>query len=358
MRYLLAVALVVSSSVVGIYRAPQAFADQITTRSLTLETGAAGFAGSTPAEEVQHTFTFDVPSTTPTIGSIRFEYCTTAAVTACSTPSNLDTTNVNLTAEGANATGFTESAPTTNSVLLTKATAASPTGATLSYSLDGILNPDQADYTFFVRISVYSSIDGTGTATDTGSVAAATTNPIVFTGVVPETLVFCTGATVSLDCSTVDASDIDLGLFSPTTATTAESEMAVSTNAESGYVITVVGPTLNSAGNTITAIGGTATTSSTGTAQFGLNLKLNSSPAAVGAEVNPGVDATHTGSASAPYATADNYAFVADTTQTVASSTGPSAAQEFRVSYLVNVPGNQPAGTYTTTLTYICTPTF
>jgi hypothetical protein len=37
---------------------------------------------------------------------------------------------------------------------------------------------------------------------------------------------------------------------------------------------------------------------------------------------------------------------------------GASDSQIYTNSYMVNVPGSQAAGTYTTTLTYICTPTF
>ena len=36
----------------------------------------------------------------------------------------------------------------------------------------------------------------------------------------------------------------------------------------------------------------------------------------------------------------------------------PHEAQVYTASYIVNVAGNTYAGTYTTTLTYICTPTF
>ncbi len=59
-----------------------------------------------------------------------------------------------------------------------------------------------------------------------------------------------------------------------------------------------------------------------------------------------------------PIDTADSFAFDDTTTNEVASSTGPSAAQKYTVSYIVNVAGNQSPGTYTTTLTYICTPTY
>jgi hypothetical protein len=43
---------------------------------------------------------------------------------------------------------------------------------------------------------------------------------------------------------------------------------------------------------------------------------------------------------------------------TVDNSPGPTNSQVYTASYIVNVAGNQLAGTYVSTLTYICTATF
>ena len=109
---------------------------------------------------------------------------------------------------------------------------------------------------------------------------------------------------------------------------------------------------------------GASTTGVRGTSQFGMNLKANTvttSTPAIGTEVAPASNTTnYRGQALVGYNTVDNFKFV--TTNSVANSgdavLGGSDAQIFTVSYIVNVPGSQPAGTYTTTLTYICTPTF
>jgi hypothetical protein len=186
----------------------------------------------------------------------------------------------------------------------------------------------------------------------------------------PESLVFCTGGTVSTnagvpDCSTVTTGSIQFTqLFSPTYAATTTSQMAASTNAGSGYSITVGGPTLTSGSNTITAMSNT--TSVHGVSQFGMNLVANttttSSPA-VGADITPSSNGTNLrGEPVSPYDTADTFNFATSSTIVADSAFGGSAggtdAQIFTVSYIVNVPGSQPAGTYTTTLTYICTATF
>jgi hypothetical protein len=155
-------------------------------------------------------------------------------------------------------------------------------------------------------------------------------------------------------------------LFSPTDTATTTSQMAASTNAGSGYVITVNGPTLTSGSNTISGM----TTNAggdlgvRGTSQFGLNLKANTtttSNPAVGVEVAPAANGTnYKGEAMVGYNSVDHFRFL--TGNSVADSAnggaGGTDAQIFTVGYVVNVPGSQPAGTYTTTLTYICTPTF
>jgi hypothetical protein len=223
--------------------------------------------------------------------------------------------------------------------------------------------------TFFVRISTYATIDATGGSTDAGAVTASTADPIILSGTMPESLVFCTGATVTTtlgvpDCSTATSGAISFNqLFSPTDTASASSQMAASTNAGSGYAITVNGPTLTSGANTVTAMA-SATTGVRGISQFGINLKLNTTATttvAVGGEVAPVSNGTnYKAQAETGYNTVDTFRFVPG--DVVADSgnggLGATDAQIYTASYIVNVPGSQAAGTYTTTLTYICTPTF
>lgn len=357
-----------------------AAAAQITTRRLTLEAGATD-GGSKPGGVVNHFFEFTMPG--GSIGSIKFEYCTTAADSAasptCVAPTGLDTSTTTLSAQNG-AVGFTNLTHVgANSLYISRVSAASNTNVDASYRLSGVTNPTNANETFFVRINAYTSLDATGSALDSGTVNASTADPIVLTGTMPESLVFCTGAEVLTnvsgvpDCSTATPGTIAFNqLFSPTDTAIAASQMAASTNAGFGYVITVNGPTLTSGANTITALNA-LDTSKKGVSQFGLNLKENTVAAAssfgvapaVGtaadAEVAPLANATnYRGQASTGYDTADSFKFSSG--NTVADSfnggAGGTDAQIFTVSYIANVPGSQPAGTYTTTLTYICTPTF
>lgn len=363
--------------------ATQASAAQITNRSLTLMAGPTE-GGSKPGGTVNHQFNFTIPTTATAIGSIKFEYCTTAAnspsVPTCVMPTAMDSTlgGTALGSEaGSGATGFSLNKTTNGAPYLYKATAAVPANGNLAFRLDNIKNPS-TEGTFFVRISTYNSTDTTGSPIDTGTVAASTAEQIILNGIMPESLIFCTGADIVKtagvpDCSTATGGSISFNqLFSPADTATAISRMAASTNAGAGYAITVNGPTMTSGSNTIAGIA-TPSASLKGTAQFGLNLMANTVAAAPGFPGVSPLDSKDIDSASngttlngrvmTDYATADTFKFVtgdvvADSNYNATGTPDPSDAQIYTISYIVNVPGSQPAGTYTSTLTYICTPTF
>lgn len=358
-RYsLLSVLFVIFTVVVSASYIPTTYAAQITTRSVTL-IGVGANGGSQISVPANEKFTFNVPSVGNTnIGSIKFQYCTIASVVACTGPAGLDASAATFGNEtGSAVTGFSMGTKTTNSVILTRAAASVTAGSLVSVQVNSVTNPSTVNSTFYVRISTYTGTDGATGLVDTGSVATSTANQISFTGVMPETLIFCTGITMTSTCGSVVAGTVDFQLFSPIAPVTATSQMAASTNAGSGYVITVSGATLTSGGNTIPAIGQAKAASVVGTGQFGLNLMLNTTPAG-GAVVNPAVAGNFHGTPSTNYDTADMFAFDPTTPRTVAASTVPTAGQLYTVSYIVNVAGYQPPGTYTTTLTYICTPTY
>jgi hypothetical protein len=361
--------ILVLASISFAFQGNDASAAQITQRSLTLE-GVGADGGSKPNGVVNHLFQFSVPTTGTAIGSIKFEYCTTATGGPCVMPTGLSTTSATLLNEGANASGFTIDNAVQGSPVLERASATTPAGAALSYRLGAVTNPTAINSSFFVRISTYTSLDGSGTAIDTGTVTASTARAIELTGTMPESLIFCTGATITVngggvpDCSTATSGAVEFNqLFSPTDTATATSKMAASTNATNGYSITVDGTTLTSGSNTIPAMTATATPTR-GTSQFGLNLKANTtgvSTVAVGSEVAPVSNGTDLrGQASTDYRNVDQFKFVSGNSVAASdfNTPGPTNAQIFTVSYIVNVAGSQIAGSYTTTLTYICTPTF
>ncbi|MFT6829209.1 MAG: hypothetical protein ACJAV6_000022 [Candidatus Paceibacteria bacterium] len=138
------------------------------------------------------------------------------------------------------------------------------------------------------------------------------------------------------------ANGVGTGSVSATTAHT----INASTNASSGYVITVDGPTLtcsNCSGSPIiSAIGGISTASNPGTEQFGLRALVSNG----------------TGSVASPYNTA-NYAFdAAGVPDTVMTGPGDSTPTTFNLEYLADISAVTVPGLYDTTLTYTITPTF
>lgn len=378
----------------------QATAAPLQPRSLTLQSGTADSdsngipdGGSLPGGIVNHLFEFNVP-TTATIGSISFQYCTTASGT-CTLPTGVSTTNgaPNATALGANTgdiTGFTLNSSTAGRPYLTRA-AASGSGDVV-VRLNNITNPTAANgETFFVRIGVHATTDATGPTSDSGTVAASTARAIELTGIMPESLIFCAAKEIDIDvndipqCSTALEGDVEFNqLFSSQSTTWATSQFAATTNAETGYAITVSGPSLKSGTNEIPAIGAVADISKPGRGQFGLNLVDNAADPTIGTAstnpityydgdgqgtggaINPLPNGTnYRGQPSAPFnssATPRQFAFTANTANVIAASdnggAGPTDAQRYTATYIVNVSGSQPAGTYRSTLTYICTPTF
>lgn len=365
LRLVVGITTLVSALVIQALPFSTVSAAQITNRSLTLQAGTTD-GGSKPGGVVNHFFNFTLP-TAGSVGSIQFLYCTTASG-ACIMPTGLVTTAATLGSESG-ATGFSIVNTTNGSPYLTRVAAAVAANQAVTYQIRTITNPTTTNQTFFVRVASFTSTNTSGTAVDTGSVTASTATQIILSGTMPESLVFCTGGTVGTtagvpDCSTATAGTVSFNqLFSPTDTATASSQMAASTNAGFGYVISVNGPTLTSGSNTISAMAA-ATTGTRGISQFGINLKANTvvtSTPAIGTEVAPAANGTnYRGQAIIGYNTVDTFKFVSgDTTANSANgSPGGTDAQIFTASYIVNVPGSQPAGTYTSTLTYICTPTF
>jgi hypothetical protein len=356
-----------------------AYASQITTRTLTLLAGdnnTLGInGGSLPGRLVRHKFTFTLP-TAASIGAVQFQYCTTAAdvgAATCVPPTGLDTTTGTLDGATVGLTGLTVVHDSANVFHVTRAPGATQSLAAntaVTIQLNNIKNPTDVNKTFFVRIASFGSFDATGASTDKGTVAASTTNAIDLSGIMPESLVFCTGKTIGLtagvpDCTTADLNAITFNqLFSPVDTASATSQMAASTNAGFGYSITVNGPTLTSGSNTILPMN-VAAASAHGVSQFGLNLRANTTTTPgfpFGTDVAPVSNTTnYRAKPLAGYDTAETFKYidgdpVADSSD--GGTLGATDAQIYTVSYIANVPGSQPAGTYSTTLTYICTPTY
>lgn len=368
-----------------------AYAAQITNRALTLLNGTVDSdvtpdgifdGGSRPSGVVTHQFTFAAGSAT-SLRSVKIEYCTIASGT-CTPPTGLSITSSTFgssTSPNTNGTAFSSYVnSTTNTGYFTRATPGTvAVGGNFDIRLNSVTNPSAANTTFYARLSTYTSGDATTGLVDEGTVAASTATQIVLTGTMPESLIFCAGSSITVngnipDCSNTGTGSINFNqLFSPSSTATATSDMAASTNALYGYSISVSGPTLTSGSNTIRPAStlSAAELSAVGSGQFGMNLVDNSGNASpfrpdIGQGVTPASALTTNYQArpAANYATNDTYYFnpsgdvVAKSDFDVPGTAKPSDAQRYTVSYIVNVSGSQVAGTYKTTLTYVCTALF
>lgn len=307
-------------------------AAQITARKVTLGSSVA-------SATTTYAFQFTLPSAT-VVQSFEAQVCTTPSG-ACTTPSGFSVASSTLTGQPTNlgdASGWTVSTATAGSLRASKSgNVAAPTGTT-SISFSNVVNPSATNATFYARLTTYSAANWT-TAIDTGAVAASTAGQITVTAAVEETLSF-----------TLTSATVALGTLTSGTTGSGTSTMSASTNASGGYVISANGATLTSGANTIGALASNAG-STQGSAQFGINLMANTTPS-----VGTAVSGSGSGTAASNYNTSNSYRFV--TGETVASASAATNSNTYTVSYIANIPGNQPAGSYSTTLTYIATATF
>jgi len=303
-----------------------------TGRMLTLGSSLGGATTS-------YTFTFTVPTTGTIIRSVAADICTTAEGT-CTTPTGFDnaSSTISQPTNLGDATGWTVSTATAGSLRLYKTTNATTPSGQQTLVFNAVTNPTTNNDNFFARITTYSD-DAWTSSIDYGTVSASIATQNTLTADISEVLTFSLGS-----------STVNLGPLTSDVTGSGTSTLTASTNATNGYSVTVSGNTLTSGINTITALG-SKTASTTGTPQFGINLKDNATPN-VGAEVSGSGTAT----ATTNYGEADKYMFVSG--DNIASSSGPTNSNTFTVSYIANVATTTAIGDYSTTLTYIVTGNF
>lgn len=292
-------------------------------------TTPTGAADST--DTIIITFPADFNFTSKTISTVTFTHGASTGLesteTLAATPS--------VTAWGAVFSGtqnrvFTLTAPTDG---IGAATVAASDKIIITYDSTNSINATTAG-------SKVIAISGTFGDTGDITVTLVTDDQVAVSSTVSQSLTFSLGANT-----------LALGTLSSTAVVTGSHTFTVATNAAGGMVTTVAGATLTAGPNTITACA-TNCTSTTGSEQFGINLKDNTTP-------NVGLEVSGTapiGAAATNYNTADSFRFV--TGETIASSAAGINSSVFTVSYIVNISGATEAGSYTATLTYTATATF
>ncbi len=313
-------------------------ADNLTQRSITINT-------PTPSAETTHKFRFSI-STPATLGSILIQYCSNDPFfnTPCTPPTGLSLADADLSAQTGE-TGFSiDPSSDASNLILTRTPALSSLGE-VTYTFDNIINPSTSGITTYVRISTYSSSDASGTRTDQGAVAFTTSGSFAVGGFVPPFLNFCVGITVAGDCSSFSGELGNLGELGPSRTASLNSQFAASTNDVNGYLIYSLGTTLTSGNNVIPAASA-PTAIGPGRSKFGLNLRKNTFPS-IGADVN----GNGTGLPLSDYNSPNLFMF--EPGDPIAGSTKSTDYSLFTVSYITDVSADQPAGVYTTTITYL-----
>jgi hypothetical protein len=304
-----------------------ASAAQLTTRSVKI--------GNSAALTTTYNFTFTTVSGT-TVKGVTLVPCTTASG-ACTMPPGFSATGSTLSSSSGLSTGGTWVVDAGTSSQLaannTGSTSSTPGVATLNFS--NVTNPTGTAAVFYMRITTWGTITYTGSI-DMGTVATATTSNVTVSANVDESLTFTVTNTAVVMTPTLGSAATGTGV----------SDLAVATNG-TGYSISYSGTTLTSGSNSIANMG-TKATSTQGSAQFGMNLMVNTTPAV-------GVAKTGSGTIASNYSTANSFTFIP---AGEAMATGTNTSDAYTVSYIANIPATQAPGAYTATVNYVATSTF
>lgn len=290
--------------------------------------------------------------TTPgALGSILVEFCDNTPLfgVACNAPAGFDISSATLVSESGE-TGFNiDAATTANSLLLSRSPAVT-VGGPVEYVLGNVTNAS-ASGTQYARISTYATSDASGPRSDEGGLAYSLNDPLFVNAEVPPHLTMCVAVFITgVDCNTIDGDYVNMGDFAVTRASTGQTQIVLSTNADNGYAITVAGNTMTSGSNILPALA-SPTVSIPGNSQFGINLRANSSPAAGQEPGGPGF-----GSPTSDYNQPNRFTY--RNGDIIAGHDSVEDRRKYTVTYLVNISRNQSPGIYSSTFTYIGTGSF
>jgi hypothetical protein len=187
---------------------------------------------------------------------------------------------------------------------------------------------------------------------DNGSITQniITDDTVVISATVQQTISFSI-STTTIYFGNLNSGSVKFASSTNTSGDTTETiahTLVVSTNAGSGYTLSVRGQTLTSqqnSANTITAIGATVASSTPNSEQFGIRATSTGGTGAT-------IDATF----SAP--TSYGYDATATTSAVFATGSGATNPTTFGLRYMANIAALTEAGTYVASLVYVATANF
>jgi hypothetical protein len=144
----------------------------------------------------------------------------------------------------------------------------------------------------------------------------------------------------------IDTSLVDLGTLDPSTAKTGTAVFHVRTYVDSGYTVQSVSQPPSTSADSLAPMTSQGV-SVTGTEQFGINLRANTSPATFGADPSPQPDSSFaSGQAATGYDTVNQYKYNVGDTIAESGSSGWGATI-FTIAYIANISPITEAGQYT-----------
>jgi hypothetical protein len=156
----------------------------------------------------------------------------------------------------------------------------------------------------------------------------------------------------------VTGGTFDLGLLSTTQVKAITAVFTVRSYLSSGYTVGLGGTSPKNSGYALTNLT-SASSSSPGTEQFGVNLAANTltGPGSFGAVPSQVPDSTFGfGVANAAYNTTNLFKYVEN--DTIAHSNSSSGVTQYTLSAIANIAGSTPGGSYGTSLFVNVVPTF
>lgn len=269
----------------------------------------------------------------------------------CVAPPGLDVSNAVLSNQLGEA-GFSILSQTSNHIVLTRTPIMITPAQMSSYEFANIVNPQDTNESFSIRLRSHTSTDATGPQIDWGSVKGQINEGITIETQVPPILEFCLAEAVDDHCNVSNNNYYtDMGQLSADETLTAQSQMIVGTNATAGFSIVAYGTPLAAGTNVIDALP-VPTASTKGVNQFGINLVANNTP-----NVGSDPDGEWANAvASADYSMPNLFKFVDG--DEVAYSPNVSLSKRFTISYIVNASPDLRPGTYTTTVTFVASGRF
>jgi hypothetical protein len=385
-----------------------AIGGQVQSRSIELSSSATSATG------VSYQTQF-YPTAVTAVGGITVDFCANDPIIGdtCTAPTGFSVgaspTYTGLTGIGSGGTWVASSNGAHNLFYLTNTTAQAPTGTStfIVFTITGVANPTSAAASFYARIITWDTSahalaytsGQTGVLTgelDYGGVALATTNSLVITSKVQESITFCvyTAALDSGNCSAATGSTIALGNANGVLSTQGpyvdiSTKYDIQTNALHGDTVRFTGTVPTSGTNVIEAstLSGTGAVAATGYANSTLvpQFGICTYPAA-GTTTNITVAATYASNANATYngTEAGDACFTQTTQSSGTATTGGAGTALFGfniaaaastygdtlftgiaggytqgiIAMIGNIENTNIAGIYTNTLNFVATGTY